>query len=874
MSTEHARLFRRARRYLSIWACNIGLDNDLGLTDINHAAENLLCELLNIVLGLELKNLNLLQMNFPAIDLADEEKGICVQVTSTEGRGKIEHTLEKFYEHRLQEKYTRLIVMILGEKKSYRGTFDQRNGFRFDKTRDIWDMTVLLQHIDGLPLERMQAVDDYLRRQLGPLVEAPEPLNLPPRTGMAAKAFLGRGAELEQIREAFQEERIVFLSGLGGMGKTELAVRFGALSLGRTYFATFHSDWETTLVSSISYGVPGLDRQNMDQEEILAGTLAALQKCAREDLLILDNADGMAESPEQLRRKLSGLPLRFLVTTRSEIAEAIPVGALRMEELREIFCRNGVAIEPKNMDDLINAVDRHTLTVDLMARSMGRGRRAATAERFLDALNARDLSSPRFTRVATTYPGGPAQARINEHLRTVFQVSELKDEEQELLRCATLIPAAGMDDALFLAPFEEEMADVLDDLIDHGWLELNEDELLHIHPVIRIVCREELTPTDESCGPFLNGLLYQCDPNEAYDKEKYRQLAEAFTLAAEDLEDREGNWAIWAGHFWSELGSTYGYLGDHEKALDYQQKALDYQQKALTIGEAVLPGNHPDLAQSYNNVGGTYGNLGNYEKALEYQRKALAICEKVFPGNHPNLATSYNNVGMTYSDLGNHEKALEYLLKALKICEKVLPGNHPNLATSYNNVGMTYSDLGNHEKALEYLLKALVIREAVLPGNHPDLAASYNYVGMTCSYLGDHEQALEYLLKALVIREAVLPENHPNLATSYNNVGTTYSHLSDHRRALEYLLKALAIQEAALPADHPTLADSCWNIALTYAQLDDYDRALPYIRRAVQIADRPGQPHPKLATFRQTAWLMELAQSFKSEGLRFLNPFK
>ena len=817
MSTEHARLFRRARRYLSIWACNIGLDNDLGLTDINHAAENLLCELLNIVLGLELKNLNLLQMNFPAIDLADEEKGICVQVTSTEGRGKIEHTLEKFYEHRLQEKYTRLIVMILGEKKSYRGTFDQRNGFRFDKTRDIWDMTVLLQHIDGLPLERMQAVDDYLRRQLGPLVEAPEPLNLPPRTGMAAKAFLGRGAELEQIREAFQEERIVFLSGLGGMGKTELAVRFGALSLGRTYFATFHSDWETTLVSSISYGVPGLDRQNMDQEEILAGTLAALQKCAREDLLILDNADGMAESPEQLRRKLSGLPLRFLVTTRSEIAEAIPVGALRMEELREIFCRNGVSIDQKDMDDLIEAVDRHTLTVDLMARSMGRGRRAATAGRFLDALNARDLSSPRFTRVATTYPGGPAQARINEHLRTVFQVSELKDEEQELLRCATLIPAAGMDDALFLAPFEEEMADVLDDLIDHGWLELNEDELLHIHPVIRIVCREELKPTDENCGPFLTGLLNQYDNNEAYDKEKYRQLAEAFTLAAEDLEDREGNWAIWAGYFWSKLGEA-------KAALDCNQKMVQNLEKSM-----------PDSSA---------------------------------------LATAYNNLGNTYSDLGDHNKALEYLLKALAIYEKVLPRNLPGLARSYNNVGSTYGNLGNHKKELEYLTKAIEIFEADLPENHLDLARSYDNMGTTYYHLFDHERALEYQRKAMEIFEAVLPGNHPDLAQSYNNVGGTYNSLGDHKRALEYLLKALAILEQTLPANHPTLATFCNNIAITYARLDDFDRALPYIRRAVQIADRPGQPHPDLAFFRQIAELMELAQSFKSAGLCFPNPFK
>ena len=75
MSTARARLNRRTRRYLSIWKTNIGLDNDRGLTDINSDAEDFCCGLLNIVLGAQLQNMNLLQMNFPAIDLADRTSG-------------------------------------------------------------------------------------------------------------------------------------------------------------------------------------------------------------------------------------------------------------------------------------------------------------------------------------------------------------------------------------------------------------------------------------------------------------------------------------------------------------------------------------------------------------------------------------------------------------------------------------------------------------------------------------------------------------------------------------------------------------------------------------------------------------------------------
>lgn len=123
MSTARARLMRRARRYLTIWKENIGLDNELGLTDINKDAEDFCCGLLNIMLDAQLQNLNLLQMNFPAIDLADRTKRLCIQVTSTAGAEKITHTLDRFYDHSLNADYSRLIVLILGKKKNYRTEF-------------------------------------------------------------------------------------------------------------------------------------------------------------------------------------------------------------------------------------------------------------------------------------------------------------------------------------------------------------------------------------------------------------------------------------------------------------------------------------------------------------------------------------------------------------------------------------------------------------------------------------------------------------------------------------------------------------------------------------------------------------------------------
>lgn len=796
MSTARARLMRRARRYLSIWKENIGLDNDLGLTDINKDAEDFCCGLLNILLDAELQNLNLLQMDFPAVDLADGAKGLCVQVTSTAGSEKITHTLDRFFAHKLDQDYSRVIVLILGKKKKYRTEFPRKEGFCFDPSRDIWDIPKLLTELAGLDMTRLNQVDAYLREQFDDLGELQPPMDLPVLSALDDPGFLGREAELAEISRRFEAgERFVILSGLGGMGKTELAARFASTRWGgESYLVRFERNWVHTVVKQIAPNLRGVDVNTTDTARVYRDAMMELQDRSSEELLILDNVDQIipehgdqeSMSLEQLKLEMSCLNMRILVTSRNAADGAIDVERLHRQELHQLFAQHDSAVTPEQRDALIDAVNGHTLTVDLMARSLRRGkRRAATADKLL-----KNLSDPSIRQVATTYhnPQSRAQAQIIDHLKVVFRVLDLPEIEQKLLRCAVLLPDGGMDDRLFISAFGEDQEETLDQLIDNGWL-IWKDDLLQIHPVIRKVCREELPPTVAVCIPFTNRLLdyYEESP---YHHIHYRQMAELLTAAAALLPDPKGTLAIWAGIIWENLGA-------------YAQ-ALDCKLQGTKKREAVLSPDDPYLANSYSNLGYSYGNLGDHQKALDFKLKALAIYEKVLPQDHPDLATSYNNAGHTYGKLDNHQKALNFQLKALAIREKVLPQDHPDLATSYNNVGCTYGELGDHQKELDFKLKALAIREKVLPQDHPDLAQSYNNVGYTYGMLGDHQKELDFKLKALVIREKVLPQDHPHLALSYNNVAWTYYTLGDLPEAVRHMRRAAdIITRSSLPETHP-----------------------------------------------------------------------
>ncbi|MCP4153383.1 MAG: ATP-binding protein [bacterium] len=85
--------FIRIERLIARWAAEIRLHNAFDFFDINRLGEDIAKDLLNIIYGYELVNLNETQKNYPGIDLADESKKIYFQVTSRSDVKKIKDTL-------------------------------------------------------------------------------------------------------------------------------------------------------------------------------------------------------------------------------------------------------------------------------------------------------------------------------------------------------------------------------------------------------------------------------------------------------------------------------------------------------------------------------------------------------------------------------------------------------------------------------------------------------------------------------------------------------------------------------------------------------------------------------------------------------------
>ena len=189
--------------------------------------------------------------------------------------------------------------------------------------------TVLRGELGVEPTEELKALERaILRQEVPPAKGRPLPQELPaPLT-----SFVGREAELGETADLLAESRLLTLTGVGGVGKTRLALELAARSLADfTDGACFVDLGSVTDGASVEREVArALDIREQPGMSLVAQLTDRLRSL--ELLLVLDNCEQMREACAELAQAvLSGSPhVRILATSRvvlgapGEVDYAVP----------------------------------------------------------------------------------------------------------------------------------------------------------------------------------------------------------------------------------------------------------------------------------------------------------------------------------------------------------------------------------------------------------------------------------------------------------------------------------------------------------------------------------------------------------------------
>jgi|GEM_PF-4864672 len=312
--------------------------------------------------------------------------------------------------------------------------------------------------------------------------------------------FTGRAVELSQIHTTFSSgKRAVFINGMGGIGKTELALR---------YAEQYKSEYDVIAFGRFNDSLDGLfkssDFISIENDAEGMPTLDTIRGLVDErTLLIIDNFD--AEADSRLDAVLS-LKCNLMFTSRYSFEEVygndsaiahISIGELSVQEQSALFereCGQMLNDDERGIVQLIlKEISGYTLLIPLIAKTFKKGDYTISEmqQRIYDA-----------------------RVRIHHHkdsvlsdstyaiLCEVLNMAGLSEEETHVVRSLALLGGIVIERKEFDAWLGGKYLNVINELADKNWVQrqgLGVNAKVSLHKVIAEVAQSVLKPDFGNC---------------------------------------------------------------------------------------------------------------------------------------------------------------------------------------------------------------------------------------------------------------------------------------------------------------------------------------------------------------------------------------
>jgi tetratricopeptide (TPR) repeat protein/nucleoside phosphorylase len=694
----------------------------------------------------------------------------------------------------------------------------------------------------------------------------------------------------ETRRAALTQPRAI--KGLGGIGKTQVAVEYAYRSRERGRYT--HTLWvnaasEETIIASfveIAEVLPSfLAKGETDQRQLVEAVKRWLEQCEQPWLLIFDNADADDFSFVQ-----SYFPKRgsgsILLTTRADavgsIAASIEVEKMGFMEGSCFLLRRayGLADLPTEevfehvSDEKVNEagnivveLDHFPLALDQAGAYIEETRCSLSHYLELYRTHSKVLRALR-GKQSTNYP---------ESVATTWEISFQKVRQgnpaaTELLHlCAFLAPDAIPEELISMGtpywppPLQQTAADPL--AFDRAVARLlafslvkrdAEGNTLSVHRLVQAVLLDTLEQDTQRAWAerviLAVNAVFPPDPTDvATWPQCLRYLDQV--QACHTLIASHGLLLAEAADVLNRAGL---YLNEH--ALYALAEPL--YRHALAIRERRVGETHPDTATSLGNLASLYKNQGRYAEAEPLYQRALAIDEHVFETQPTKMATDLNNLAHLYVSQGRYAEAEPLYQRALAVFEQRLGPHHKGTATCLNNLAFLYVTRGRYAEAEPLYQRVLAIREQQVGREHPDTATSLSNLADLYKKQGKYAEAEPLYQRALGIRELQLGRGHPDTAFILHDLADLYEQQGKYAEAEALYQRAVAAREQWLGPDHPDLAGSLDSLAGLYEKQGKYAEAEALYQRALALYERRlGPSHPNTG-----AGLNNLANLYLGQG--------
>ncbi|MBE6916041.1 MAG: TIR domain-containing protein [Ruminococcaceae bacterium] len=638
-------------------------------------------------------------------------------------------------------------------------------------------------------------------------------------TVIPKKVFCGRDAVLDEISQNFQNgENVQFLYGVGGIGKTQIAKQYAKRhqnDYDTVIFATYNGSLKDMVIAENPFALePELVRYTMSDgskesdDAFFARKMEKIRKIANErTLIVIDNFD--VEQDEALGDLIQG-NYHLLITTRTDFSRHYPTVKIDvledMDDLKEIFMQNydGYDVEeddPK-LEELIELVNRHTYTVELLAQHMENS--GQTPEEMLAALKREGIRSLSEEVVGENM----VKAAAYENLLKMFKLFTLTEEERRVLMYLSLMPTEGVNVRNFRAWADLDSTKLIKDLETRSWL-LKNTEGIALHPIIKEVVRHEIPATEENCAEFLSRFTDSIEDKKTYGMKKSEK--DRYALIAKELLKQFDNITETNAMFYYHAESLLSFAVDTECAVQLAKRLYEFFRSSK--GEQSF-----ETARSAFKLGWVYSFDSHLENSVENAFYWLKTADEIFgqvelvgsdaKSRHTmtktNLSKQYLMKYRETGDKSDYETAKEYAYASIDHAAKSFAPDdfhHAKLGGAHMQLAEILLDGEQFEESLMHTETAVEILLSLFDETHVDIMLAYFLKSAALFGLGDFDKAKDYAKKSADGYCNYFGEHHPRNYQLFTHLGECCSKLGERAEALEAYERALKIAEKMYEPD-------------------------------------------------------------------------
>lgn len=371
---------------------------------------------------------------------------------------------------------------------------------------------------------------------------------LPPPTGLSpviqdlvydagiprpCRWFCGRERELEALHELLRNHGKVFLHGIPGIGKSELAKAY-ASRYAKEYTNILFIPCRGSLLQALARLDFADDRLEDEEEQRFKRHNRFLRSLKQDTLIIFDNLN-TTFSEEPLLDVVCKYRCTVLFTSRNRFEHQTSMELQELEQpaliklFRYFYSRTDKYAEL--VEEMIRAVHAHTFAVELIARLLNRG--LMRPKGLLGKLRKQRAAMDAEDEISTQRDGNHQKATYHDHIHMLFALFRLSEKHRAVLRNMVLMPIQGISSRLFANWMGLKNLNSVNQLVEMGILSPTPCRGIALHPMLWEVALDELPPSICANRVLIDNLREICREK----REEYRHCKPLFQTVKNIIKD-------------------------------------------------------------------------------------------------------------------------------------------------------------------------------------------------------------------------------------------------------------------------------------------------------------------------------------------------